>query len=68
MKTYIISALALQFGFTVIGKGYKKRHYCFTKSEALQWVACYDDGASMYYRGNFVATKGCKAPTVDKVF
>lgn len=55
--------IALQFkkafGFCVIGDGFAKRHYTFTRSEALQWAACYDV-ATVYHRGNFVAMKVVK--------
>lgn len=63
----ITNAIAARIGFTVIGKGYVKRHYTFTMSEALAWAACYDDGATVYLNGVFAAHRyTIKAPTVDK--
>lgn len=63
----ITNAIAKRIGFTVIGKGYVKRHYTFTMSEALAWAACYDDGATVYLNGVFAAHRyTVKAPTVDK--
>lgn len=56
MQDEIALALKKAFGFCVIGQGFKKRHYTFTRSEALQWAACYDV-ATVYRRGNFVALK-----------
>lgn len=35
--------LCKAFGFKVVGVGYKKAHYTLTKSEALQWMGCYDE-------------------------
>jgi hypothetical protein len=64
----ITNTIAKRIGFTVIGKGYAKRHYTFTMSEALAWAACYDDGATVYLNGIFAAHRyTVKAPTVDKV-
>lgn len=59
MQDCIILALKKAFGFCVIGQGFAKRHYTFTRSEALQWVACYDV-ATITRRGNFVALKAAK--------
>ena len=56
MQDEIALALKKAFGFCVIGQGFKKRHYTFTRSEALQWASCYDV-ATVYRRGNFVALK-----------
>lgn len=56
MQDEIIMALKKAFGFCVIGQGFKKRHYTFTYSEAVEWAACYDV-ATVYKRGNFVAMK-----------
>ena len=68
MKKYIITTLALQFGFTIIGRGFAKRHYCFTRSEALQWAACYDDGATIYVAGRAQAWKRVvKSPAANRV-
>ena len=65
MTTTLKTILALQFGFVIIGKGFAKRHHCFTRSEALAWAACYDDGATIYKGGVAVAFKCIvKAPTV----
>ena len=35
------------FGYTVMGEGFKKKHYCLTRAEALEWLGCYDN-ATMY--------------------
>ena len=71
---------AKTYGFTVIGIGFKKRHYAFTYSEAVQWAACHPlRGAVIYKGGIAIATKGKqtkpkvfkasrKAPTVDRGF
>ena len=59
MQDDIIMALKKAFGFCVIGQGFKKRHYTFTYSEAVEWAACYDV-ATVYKRGNFVALKATK--------
>jgi len=57
---HIINLLAKAVGFTVIGKGSKKRHYTFTFSEAAEWAACYGrhGGASIYKGGLWVASRG----------
>ena len=59
MKAEIALQLKKTFGFCTIGEGFAKRHYTFTYSEALQWVACYGN-ATVYKRGNFVASKAVK--------
>jgi hypothetical protein len=59
MQDSIVVALKKTFGFCVIGQGFKKRHYTFTFSEAVEWAACYDV-ATVYKRGNFVALKAAK--------
>jgi hypothetical protein len=56
MQDEIALLLKKAFGFCVNGDGFEKRHYTFTRSEALQWVACYDN-ATITQRGNFVASK-----------
>lgn len=56
MKTLHNLACRL-FGFTIIGSGYKKRHYTLRYSEATQWAACYADGAVVYRKGLPVASK-----------
>ena len=65
-------------GFTVIGIGFKKRHYTFTYSEAVEWAACHPLHGAVIYKGGIpVAYKGKqtkptvfkkarKAPTVDR--
>ena len=53
IKTFIASRI----GYTIIGKGYAKRHYAMTFSEALTWAACYDDGATVYANGYAVAQR-----------
>jgi len=37
------------FGYTVIGVGFKKKHYSLTRADALEWLACYDH--ALMYRG-----------------
>ena len=59
MQDEIALMLKKAFGFCVIGQGFKKRHYTFTFSEAVEWAACYDV-ATVYKRGNFVALKATK--------
>jgi hypothetical protein len=59
MQNEIALQLKKTFGFCTIGEGFKKRHYTFTQSEALEWAACYD-AATVYKRGNFVASKRFK--------
>ena len=56
MQNEIALLLKKTFGFCVIGDGFKKRHYTFTYSEAVEWASCYDT-ATVYKRGNFVAWK-----------
>ena len=53
MKNYILSRI----GYTIIGRGYAKRHYAMTFTEALSWAACYDDGATVYANGYAVAQR-----------
>lgn len=65
MTTTIKTILASRLGFTIIGRGFAKRHHCFTRREALAWASCYDDGATIYKGGVAVASKCIvKAPTV----
>lgn len=59
MQDEIALMLKKAFGFVTIGQGFNKRHYTFTRSEALTWAACYDN-ATVYRRGNFVASKVVK--------
>ena len=56
MKT-LHSIIAKTFGFTIIGHGYRHRHYTLRFSEAISWAACYADGADVYKRGIWVASK-----------
>jgi NO-binding membrane sensor protein with MHYT domain len=56
MQDEIALLLKQTFGFCVVGQGFAKKHYTFTRSEALQWVTCYDN-ATITQRGNFVASK-----------
>lgn len=35
--------------YTVVGFGFKKKHYTFTRAEALEWMACYDH--AIMYKG-----------------
>ena len=53
----ITDIFAIVFGYVVTGNGYKKTHYCTTKSEALSWLACYPDGATILKRGKFYAAR-----------
>ena len=45
-----MNTLKYWFGYRVMGFGYSKIHYTFTRREALSWVACYDDGAIVLRR------------------
>jgi hypothetical protein len=56
MRT-ITTYIASRIGYTVIGKGYAKRHHTMTFKGALQWAACYDDGATVYLNGYAVAPR-----------
>ena len=56
MKT-LHRIIAKTFGFVIIGNGYRHRHYTLSFKEATQWAACYADGASIYKRGIYVASK-----------
>lgn len=70
---------AKTIGFTVIGIGFKKRHYTFTYSEAVEWAACHPLHGAVIYKGGIpVAYKGRstkpsvfktsrKAPKLDRV-
>lgn len=62
LKT-ITTFIAKSVGFTIIGHGYKKRHYTISFKEAVSWAACYDDGASIYLRGVLVASKKRERPS-----
>ena len=57
LKSDIHRAIAKAFGFVVIGNGYTKRHYAIRFKEATAWAACYGDGANIYKRGIWVASK-----------
>lgn len=62
IKRNIYNVLAKAFGFVVIGNGYKKRHHTISFKEAAEIAACYDDGANIYKRGIWVASrKLCRA-------
>lgn len=58
----MIERLMNRFCYRVIGFGYGKVHYTFTRREALAWVGCYDGGAMVlkHHRLQFVrfALKG----------
>lgn len=58
IRNKIKQAIAKRFGFTVVGLGYNKRHYTLSFSEALEWAACYDDGAIIVKNGIIIAQKG----------
>jgi hypothetical protein len=49
--------IAKTFGFMIIGDGYTKRHYTLSFKEALAWASCYADGANVYRKGIWVASK-----------
>jgi len=57
MQRNLYRIIAKAFGFVVIGDGYKKRHYTLSFKEAVSWAACYSDGANVYKRGIWVASK-----------
>ena len=48
---------AIIFGYLVTGHGHTKTHYCATRAEALSWLACYPDGATILKRGKFYAAR-----------
>jgi hypothetical protein len=52
MKRFVFSL----FGYTVVGVGFHKRHHCLTRSEALEWLACYPH-ALLMRRGVVVAER-----------
>jgi hypothetical protein len=49
MQVEIKETLCKLFGYTVIGVGFKKKHYSLTRADALEWLACYDH--AMMYKG-----------------
>jgi hypothetical protein len=49
MQKEIHQLLCKLFGYTVIGIGFKKKHYSLTRADALEWLACYDH--ALMYRG-----------------
>lgn len=56
LKNYIMR----KYGYTVIGytkqgKAFGSGHYTVTFREALEWVACYKGGATVYLNGHAVA-------------
>ena len=57
IKTFV-NVFAPRFGYTIVGIGYRKRHYTLSYNEALAWVACYDDGALIVRKGIIIAHKG----------
>ncbi len=57
MQRNLHRILSKAFGFVVIGDGYSKRHYTLSFKEAVSWAACYSDGANVYKRGIWVASK-----------
>ena len=42
-KNEAMLALAKLIGYKVTGVGFKKHHYTLSKSEALQWMGCYNE-------------------------
>ena len=49
MQREIKQQLCILFGYTVIGVGFKKKHYSLTRADALEWLACYDH--AIMYKG-----------------
>jgi hypothetical protein len=49
LQREIKEQLCKLFGYTVIGVGFKKKHYSLTRAEALEWLACYDH--AVMYKG-----------------
>lgn len=49
MQKEIHQLLCKLFGYTVIGIGFKKKHYSLTRADALEWLACYDH--ALMYKG-----------------
>ena len=49
LQKEIHQTLCKLFGYTVQGIGFKKKHYSLTRTEALEWLACYDH--ALMYRG-----------------
>jgi hypothetical protein len=49
MQKELKEQLCKLFGYTVIGVGFKKKHYSMTRAEALEWLACYDH--AIMYKG-----------------
>jgi hypothetical protein len=49
LQREIRETLCKLFGYTVIGVGFKKKHYSLTRADALEWLACYDH--AIMYKG-----------------
>ena len=49
MQKEILQSFCKLFGYTVIGVGFKKKHYSLTRADALEWLACYDH--AIMYKG-----------------
>lgn len=49
--------LCTAFGYRVMGFGYSKTHYTFTRREALQWIGCYDSGAMALKKSRVVIVR-----------
>jgi hypothetical protein len=49
MQRELKEQLCKLFGYTVIGVGFKKKHYSLTRADALEWLACYPH--AMMYKG-----------------
>jgi len=49
MQAEIKQQLCILFGYTVMGVGFKKKHYSLTRADALEWLACYDH--AIMYKG-----------------
>jgi hypothetical protein len=47
MQAEIKEQFCKLFGYTVMGEGFKHKHYSITRADALEWLGCYDN-ATMY--------------------
>jgi hypothetical protein len=49
-----------QFGFLVYSCEFRTKHSCWTREEALEWVACYpaSDRVYVWRRNRLVAVRG----------
>jgi ABC-type cobalamin transport system permease subunit len=49
MQREIKQQMYILFGYTVMGVGFKKKHYSLTRADALEWLGCYDN--AVMYKG-----------------